>query len=69
MRRMMEHTEGQKRELVDGVRVLFEDSWVLVIPSAYRALFRVHAEAPTQKEARALIREYVKLIKRWQKEK
>jgi mannose-1-phosphate guanylyltransferase/phosphomannomutase len=69
MRRMMEHTEGRKRELVDGVRVLFEDSWVLVIPSVYEALFRVHAEAPTEKKAQALIREYVKLIKRWQKEK
>jgi len=69
MRRMMEHTEGQKQELVDGVRVLFEDSWVLVIPSVTEALFRVHAEAPTEKQAKGLIREYVKLIKRWQKEK
>ncbi len=69
MRRMMEHTESRKRELIDGIRVLFDDSWALVIPSVDEALFRVFAEAPTQKEAKALIREYAKLIRRWQKGK
>jgi phosphomannomutase len=42
---------------------------VLAIPSVYQALFRVYAEAGTKKEARALIREYVRLIKKWQKKK
>jgi mannose-1-phosphate guanylyltransferase/phosphomannomutase len=68
MRRMMGHTEGQRRELVDGVRVLFEDSWVLVIPSVYEAVFRVFAEAPTKKQARALIKEYAGKIREWQRE-
>jgi len=68
MRRMMEHTEGQRRELVDGVRVLFEDSWVLVIPSVYQAIFRVFAEAPTKKQVRALIKEYAGKIREWQRE-
>jgi mannose-1-phosphate guanylyltransferase/phosphomannomutase len=68
MRRMMEHTEGQRRELVDGVRVLFEDSWVLVIPSVYDATFRVFAEARTKKQARAMIKEYAEKIQEWQKE-
>ena len=63
----LKHTEGRKRELVDGVRVMADDSWALVIPSVYHALFRVFAEAGTRKEARALIREYVRLIKKWQK--
>ncbi len=67
MRRMMEHTEGQRRQLVDGVRVLFEDSWVLVIPSVYEAIFHVYAEAPTEKQVRALIREYRALIEGWKK--
>jgi mannose-1-phosphate guanylyltransferase/phosphomannomutase len=68
MRRMMEQTEGQRRQLVDGVRVLFEDSWVLVIPSAYEATFRVFAEARTKKQARAMIKEYSEKIQEWQKE-
>ena len=68
MRRMMEQTEGQRRELVDGVRVLFEDSWVLAIPSVYEATFRVFAEARTKKQARAMIKEYSEKIQEWQKE-
>lgn len=68
MRRMMEHTEGQRRELIDGVRVLFEDSWVLVIPSVYEAIFRIYAEAPTKKQGRALIKEYAGKIREWQGE-
>jgi mannose-1-phosphate guanylyltransferase/phosphomannomutase len=65
MRRMMQHTEGQRRQLVDGVRVLFEDSWVLVIPSVYEAIFHVYAEAPMEKQARILIHEYAGLIEGW----
>jgi len=68
MRRMMEYTEGQRRELVDGVRVLFEDSWVLVIPSVYEATFRVLAEARTKKQVRTMIKEYTEKIQQWQKE-
>lgn len=68
MRRMMEYTEGQRRELVDGVRVLFEDSWALIIPSVYEAIFRVFAEAPTKRQAQVLIKEYAEKIQEWQKE-
>jgi len=68
MRRMMEHTEGQRRELIDGVRLLFDDSWVLVIPSVYEAIFRVFAEAPAERQAKALIEEYAGKIKEWQKD-
>lgn len=68
MRQMMEHTEGQSRELIDGIKLLLEDAWVLVIPSVYEATFLVYAEAPTKKQARALIGEFAGKVKEWQKE-
>jgi mannose-1-phosphate guanylyltransferase/phosphomannomutase len=48
--------------LLDGVKVVEEDRWALVIPLADEPACRVWAEAPTLEEAEALADRYVHLV-------
>ncbi len=66
MRRLIEDTQGQKLDLVDGVKVWQGKSWVLVLPDADKPLFHVDAEADSPQEAQNLIRSYAEKIKSWQ---
>lgn len=43
---------------IDGVRIDFEDSWVIVRASGTEGYVRIFAEAKTQNRADALVREY-----------
>ncbi|MDO8554690.1 MAG: phosphoglucosamine mutase [Candidatus Micrarchaeota archaeon] len=46
---------------IDGVRINFDDSWVIVRASGTENYVRVFAEAKTQDKAKKLMEEYVKL--------
>ncbi|MEM2878420.1 MAG: phosphoglucosamine mutase [Candidatus Hadarchaeales archaeon] len=45
---------GQKLDLTDGVKVIFEDGWLLVRPSGTEPIFRCFAEARTKERAEEL---------------
>ena len=68
VRRLIEITAGQKREVVDGVRLLFEDSWVLILPDPGRPLFKIMAEAKNKQKAELLVEEYTEAVKKLQNE-
>lgn len=66
MRKLVEDTEGKKRQLIDGIKIFLDEyKWVLCIPDSEREIFHVNAEARTQKEAVELVREYSSRIKRY----
>ena len=70
MRHIMEETENQRRELVDGIRIVFnggkEDAVsVMLLPDKEQALFHIAAEGRTQAAAVALAAEYEQTIIRW----
>jgi phosphoglucosamine mutase len=48
---------------VDGVRLNFEDSWVIFRPSGTEPLIRVFAESTNEEKAKALVEKYEKLLK------
>ena len=48
---------------IDGVRINFEDSWVIVRPSGTENYLRVFVEARSVKRAKDLLGEYVNLVK------
>ncbi|MCX8197570.1 MAG: phosphoglucosamine mutase, partial [Candidatus Micrarchaeota archaeon] len=54
------HAEGSggKLCLIDGVRVDFDDSWVIVRASGTENAMRIFAEAKSRKKAEELVREY-----------
>jgi phosphomannomutase len=69
MRRLIAATEGERRQLVDGVKLWKSDEeWVLIIPHSDRAYFVVTAEARTEARTDELIAEYSRLVERWRDE-
>ncbi len=67
MRELMSFSESQKRELIDGVRILGKDFWVLGAPDRREAYFNLYVEAREQTKAEKLLEEYKKRIEEWQK--
>jgi mannose-1-phosphate guanylyltransferase/phosphomannomutase len=72
MRNIMHDTEGMRRDLVDGVKVYFDDANVglsaLLIPDKERPLFHVSTEATRAEAAEALAAEYEQKIVHWRDE-
>jgi mannose-1-phosphate guanylyltransferase/phosphomannomutase len=69
MRRLIVATEGERRQLVDGVKLWKSDQeWVLIIPHSDRPNFVVTAEAQSEKRLDELLAEYTQLVERWRDE-
>ena len=67
MRSLIEHSRRFDRLLVDGARISEKRGWVLVRPDRKKAQFTVQAESADRETARELVKEYVRLVKDWQK--
>jgi mannose-1-phosphate guanylyltransferase/phosphomannomutase len=63
MRTLVERIQGRDLVLVDGVKVLHDEGWALVLPDPEEPLTHVWAEAGTDGEARALAQEYARRIR------
>ncbi len=69
MRRLVEFTETQRRDLVDGVKVwTADDDWALLIPHSHRPYFVVTVEGPGEAAAAARLDEWTRRLERWRDE-
>lgn len=73
MRHIMQETEHQRRELVDGIRITLngiEKNAVslMLLPDKEQPLFHIAAEATTQDAAATLADEYEQKIVRWRED-
>ncbi|MHB9155516.1 MAG: sugar phosphate nucleotidyltransferase, partial [Endomicrobiales bacterium] len=66
MRHAIEEAKGKKAELVDGVKIFYKNSWVLLLPDADEAYFHIWAESDDEKAAKDLLREYSDKVRKWQ---
>jgi mannose-1-phosphate guanylyltransferase/phosphomannomutase len=66
MRRAIEAVQKLPNELVDGIKVFVNGSWVLMLPDPDEATFHVWTESGDKTEARALLKEYSLKIQQWQ---
>lgn len=65
MRLIAEETrDGRHVELLDGIKIFEDDSWVLVLPDAVEPVFHVYAESPEEPASESLVRRYVDKIER-----
>ncbi len=65
MRRAMEHSDKMKRELVEGVKIFYDDDSVLLIPDMERDAFMVVGESDEYDTAVTLAKKYYSLAKHW----
>lgn len=55
--------KGYKTMDIDGIRITFDDSWVIIRASGTEPYVRIFGEAKTREKAEALVKEYEKLAK------
>ncbi|MGH9094652.1 MAG: mannose-1-phosphate guanyltransferase, partial [Acidimicrobiales bacterium] len=63
MRIVMERAHDHELVLVDGVKVLYDDGWALVLPDPEEPLTHVWTEALTDADARTRAQEYARRIR------
>ncbi|HET7489863.1 MAG TPA: sugar phosphate nucleotidyltransferase [Acidimicrobiales bacterium] len=63
MRTMVERMKDHELVLIDGVKVLHDDGWALVLPDPDEPVTHVWAEGGTAGEARARVQEYARRIR------
>jgi mannose-1-phosphate guanylyltransferase/phosphomannomutase len=69
MRRAMQHSDGKRRELIDGVKIwLDDDEWVLLIPDRERPQFHIVVETADSDRSAHLAVEYEQLFQEWKEE-
>jgi mannose-1-phosphate guanylyltransferase / phosphomannomutase len=69
MRRLMQETEHEQRDLVDGVKIWKgERDWALVIPHSDKPYFVVTVESADEDGAEALVDRYSGLVAMWRDE-
>jgi mannose-1-phosphate guanylyltransferase / phosphomannomutase len=69
MRRLMQETEHEQRQLVDGVKIWkSEREWALIIPHSDKPYFVVSVEGKDPESADALLDRYSGLVAMWRDE-
>jgi len=63
MRTLVERLKDRELVLVDGVKILHDDGWALVLPDPEEPLTHIWAEAGSDADARALSQEYARRIR------
>jgi mannose-1-phosphate guanylyltransferase/phosphomannomutase len=63
MRAVMDLSKDRPTVLVDGVKILHDDGWGLVVPDPEEALVHVWAEASTEAAALARAQEYARQVR------
>jgi mannose-1-phosphate guanylyltransferase/phosphomannomutase len=63
MRTLVERIKDREVVLVDGVKVIHDDGWALVLPDPEDPVTHVWAEGSTDTEARTLAQEYARRIR------
>jgi mannose-1-phosphate guanylyltransferase / phosphomannomutase len=66
MRKLIEESVGQLRELVDGVKIFYEDNaWVLLSPDKERPIFHIRVESRSEERSKEIMVEYLVKFKSW----
>ncbi|MDQ7824203.1 MAG: sugar phosphate nucleotidyltransferase [Candidatus Eremiobacteraeota bacterium] len=58
MRKLLEQNREQPIETIDGLKIHFSRSWVLLVPDPIEASIHIITEAPSRKEARELLAKF-----------
>src|SRR5579871_5675360 len=66
MRRLAEESRDSQVELFDGIKILEDDSWVLVLPDALEPLVHFYGESQNQDHSKDLVADYAKRIDEFQ---
>lgn len=63
MRELSQISEDEKIELLDGLRIIRKDSWILILPDATQPIIHLYGEGNTEESRDKIIKEYTIKIK------
>ncbi|MBI5682497.1 MAG: mannose-1-phosphate guanyltransferase [Deltaproteobacteria bacterium] len=66
MRHLMDDSKAMDVQLIDGVKIFFDNDWVIAYPSYDHAYFHITAEASTKERAEEIAKVYADKIEQWQ---
>ncbi|MGE5379653.1 MAG: sugar phosphate nucleotidyltransferase, partial [Methylocystaceae bacterium] len=62
MRTLLDEFKDSRLELVEGVRIIEDEAWTLIVPDDEEPLFTIYTEASSQHKANDITRRYVEFI-------
>jgi mannose-1-phosphate guanylyltransferase / phosphomannomutase len=65
LRKIMEYSDNLERQLIEGVKIFFDDNSVLLIPDKETSSFLIYGESKTQTKANEITTEYKELLDTW----
>jgi mannose-1-phosphate guanylyltransferase/phosphomannomutase len=68
MRRAMQYSENLERELIEGVKIRYGDTFVSLIPSQEKAAFGIYVDAPDSALLDRFLTQHIDLINKWKEE-
>lgn len=68
MRKMSEHSVDLEASFIDGVKVHFDEDWVLLLPDQFRPVVHIVANCTDAARADRLLEEYRERVDGWKKE-
>jgi phosphomannomutase len=63
MRSLIEEFRDRQIDTIDGIKVFYDDTWVLMHPSSEEPVINLYAEAPSKEAANRAIQEYAEKIR------
>jgi mannose-1-phosphate guanylyltransferase/phosphomannomutase len=66
MRKIIEGEKDKKIELIDGIKIIEDDFWVLIRPHTSEPYFNIYAEGKEGKDLREIVDSYIEKIKNYQ---
>jgi len=63
MRNLIEEFRDRQIDTIDGIKVFYDDTWVLMHPSSEEPVINLYAEAPSKEAASRVIQEYAEKIR------
>ncbi len=65
MRKMSEEARERDASFLDGIKLMYKDGWVHMIPDQYSPDVHLYVEGATESVANSIHKEYVKKINEW----
>jgi len=66
MRRLITESVNKRRQLIDGVRIIEDNGWVLIAPDRFNAAFNIFAESTSRQVTEMLISNYKSVVENCQ---
>ncbi len=65
MRKLIEFSKDKEAVMIDGVKIIEDNGWVLMLPDNEKPIFHLWVEAENEENLNKLTEKYMELVKQW----